>query len=115
MAINKTQLHLVCYDIADPRRLGRVYRLLTSCATPIQYSVFVLSEMPAKLPVLIKDLEEIIDSREDDIRIYSLPWHLRIEKFGRARFPEGITLLQNGLDLIASDTIDRSDETRDKP
>jgi CRISPR-associated protein Cas2 len=103
MAINKHQLHLICYDIADPRRLGRVHRFLTSRAIPLQYSVFLAHMRPADLPQLVIDLEEIIEASEDDVRIYSLPGEPRFERFGRACFPVGIRLLENGLDLIELD------------
>ena len=34
--------YLIGYDIADPKRLQRIYRRMTNYATPIQYSVFIL-------------------------------------------------------------------------
>ncbi|MFQ5660360.1 MAG: CRISPR-associated endonuclease Cas2 [Gammaproteobacteria bacterium] len=99
MSINKRQLHLVCYDIANPRRLGRVHRFLTSRAVPLQYSVFLANIRPADIPRLITELEEIIDPLEDDVRIYPLPGAPKIERFGNACFPEGVRILENGQDL----------------
>ena len=33
---------LIGYDITDPRRLQRVHRVMVDCATPIEYSIFLL-------------------------------------------------------------------------
>ena len=32
---------LVCYDVADPRRLARTYRKMNGFGEPAQYSVFI--------------------------------------------------------------------------
>lgn len=105
MPINNRQLHLICYDIADPRRLARIYRLLTAIAVPLQYSVFLANMRPADIPSLVAELEEIIDTSEDDIRIYPLPGRPRFERIGNVRLPEGIRLMENGQDLIGLDKI----------
>ena len=100
MPINKQQLHLICYDIADPRRLAKVYRRLTAVAMPLQFSVFVAYFRPADIPALLAELEELIDPKADDVRIYPLPGKPRFTRFGNVRFPDGIRLLENGQDLI---------------
>jgi CRISPR-associated protein Cas2 len=100
MPLHEQQLHLICYDIADPRRLARVYRQLTAVALPLQYSVFVAYLRPADVPDLVAQLEEIINLHEDDIRIYPLPGKPQFSRFGNVRFPDGIRLLENGKDLI---------------
>ena len=33
--------YLIGYDIADPKRLQRIYRRMTKYAPPIQYSIFL--------------------------------------------------------------------------
>jgi CRISPR/Cas system-associated endoribonuclease Cas2 len=40
MGLNQIRSWLIAYDIASPRRLVRVYRLLREHAVPVQYSVF---------------------------------------------------------------------------
>ena len=105
MPIHKQQLHLICYDIADPRRLARVYRQLTAIALPLQYSVFAAYLRPADVPDLVTLLEEIINPHEDDIRIYPLPGKPQFTRFGNVRFPDGIRLLENGQDLIGLETM----------
>lgn len=39
MSTGRPVLHLVCYDIRDPKRLLRVHRFLRSQGFPLQYSV----------------------------------------------------------------------------
>ena len=101
MPINQKQLHLICYDIANPRRLGRVHRYLSAIAIPVQYSVFLANIRATEISALITDLEDIIDAREDDVRIYPLPSVPGIERIGATYFPEGIQLLDGKNDLVA--------------
>ena len=37
---------LVCYDVADPRRLARTYRKMNGFGEPAQYSVFICDLSP---------------------------------------------------------------------
>ena len=37
--------YLIGYDIADPKRLQRIHRRMTSYATPIQYSISIKKKM----------------------------------------------------------------------
>lgn len=100
MPRNRVQSYLVCYDIADPRRLGRVHRFLTKEAVPVQYSVFNAALTLFELEMLVDELTALIDLEEDDVRIYPLPAKPRILSLGRGFFPEGITLVERGRELI---------------
>jgi CRISPR-associated protein Cas2 len=100
MAINAPRLHLICYDIANPKRLGRVYRYLTTRATPLQYSVFVANLRRRDLSDIIREVNTRIDLGEDDVRIYPLPQSLRVAALGQSYFPEGTTLIERGIDLL---------------
>lgn len=104
MPRNRLQPFLICYDIADPRRLGRVHRYLAKEAVPVQYSVFTATLSRFGLKKLIEGLVEIIHSGEDDVRIYPLPEKLRILSIGQGFFPEGVTLVERGRELLQSDT-----------
>lgn len=82
--------YLIGYDIADPKRLQRIYRRMTHYATPIQYSVFLFEGTDKLLKACLDDVMAIFQKKEDDLRVYPLPancaqWHL-----GKPSFPEGI-------------------------
>ncbi len=64
--------YLVCYDIADPRRLQRVHRICKHHGIALQYSVFLFEGNRARVDALIAKLKEVIHEVEDDIRIYPL-------------------------------------------
>lgn len=64
--------YLICYDIADPKRLGRVHRICRNYAIPVQYSVFLGELSREQLEQLLSVLEETISSKEDDVRLYPL-------------------------------------------
>ena len=85
-----TRLYLLAYDIADPRRLARIARVVSREALRIQYSVYVAEHSPSQLRDLVAILREAIDPRADDVRIYPLPARLNAVWYGRATWPEGI-------------------------
>lgn len=93
MAVNEARLCVVCYDIADPKRLNRVHRYLRRLAVPVQYSVFTTSLTPKKQQRLMQGLARIIDDREDDVRLYPLPSRLEHLSLGRQWLPGGVMLL----------------------
>lgn len=64
---------LICYDICCPRRLGRIYRALCRQALPIQYSVFLHHGTRHQLQSCLRELVELMDPAQDDIRAYPLP------------------------------------------
>jgi CRISPR-associated protein Cas2 len=65
--------YLVCYDISDPRRLARVFKLMKGKGIHLQYSVFHCSFSWPRLLEIKDKLRLIIDERKDDVRIYPLP------------------------------------------
>ncbi len=48
MSANHAREFIISYDIADPKRLSRIHRMLKRLAMPLQYSVFYarMSAMP---------------------------------------------------------------------
>ena len=64
---------IICYDIACPRRLARIYRQLKKRACPLQYSVFLFTGSDVELQHCLATLQELMDPRHDDIRAYPLP------------------------------------------
>jgi CRISPR-associated endonuclease Cas2 len=81
---------IICYDIAHPRRLGRVFRFLKKCATPLQYSVFLFTGDDRQLDRCLAQAAQLIDPREDDLRAYPLPKRGFKARLGKAALPEGI-------------------------
>lgn len=64
---------LVIYDIADPKRLGRLFKFLKKQGVPVQYSVFLVEASAAKMGSLVVQIAKIIDADADDVRAYRLP------------------------------------------
>jgi len=96
MSNNIKRPHLIAYDIACPRRLYRVHRALTDQGVPLQYSVFLCILNNASRDKLINTLEQYIDKKQDDIRIYPLPLKPWFICYGKGSRPEGHNL--SGLD-----------------
>ena len=96
MALNEPRNWLIAYDIADPRRLGRVHRYVSKQGVALQYSVFVLRMSTAALDALLADVDKLIDPREDDVRVYPLPADPHPIHLGRQVLPEGVILAEAG-------------------
>ncbi len=85
--------YLVCYDIAHPRRLGRVFRMMKGRGIHLQYSVFYCELTRPQLEEIKGKLSALIDPEEDDLRIYPLPMSGRVEAFGQGdRVPAGVSI-----------------------
>ena len=69
MALNAERCWIVAYDIADPKRLGRVYRLMLKRGIPQQRSVFRATMSTIQARRLRDELAVLIDRRADDVRI----------------------------------------------
>lgn len=83
--------YLICYDIADPRRLGKVFRYLKGRAIHLQFSVFFVKLKWNELTELKKSIADMINAKEDDIRIYPLPSKAEIITMGVGdRVPDGV-------------------------
>ena len=61
-------IHLVCYDIANPRRLRRAARLCERFGRRLQDSVFVVDAEPEELQRLMLGLARCIDVAVDSVR-----------------------------------------------
>lgn len=96
MAINAPANWIVAYDIREPRRLSRLHRHLKKVAIPLQYSVFLAHETRTGIEALVKEIEDIIETREDDVRIYRIPKRTELIFVGRKVLPDGILLLDEG-------------------
>ena len=63
---------LVCYDVADPRRLARTYRKMNGFGDPAQYSVFICDLSPKERALLETALTEILNLKEDRVLIVDM-------------------------------------------
>ncbi len=59
--------HLVCYDIADPKRLRKVATICEDFGCRRQYSVFLCRLSATDLVRLRNRLYDVIDHREDQV------------------------------------------------
>lgn len=82
---------LVCYDIADPRRLARVWRAVCEFGVPMQYSVFWARLGSEELKSAMGAVARRINPRADDVRFYPLPENVQITGLGRDVLPLGVT------------------------
>jgi CRISPR-associated protein Cas2 len=73
MSQNATASYLVTYDIADPRRLGRLFRFLKKQGLPVQYSVFLVDASATQMGTLMVKIAKMIHPDADDVRAYRLP------------------------------------------
>jgi CRISPR-associated protein Cas2 len=83
---------LVCYDIAEPRRLARVGRAAREFGVPLQYSVFWARLDGIGLVGALGAIATRIDPRADDVRFYPLPENVQITGLGRDVVPIGVDL-----------------------
>jgi len=67
--------YLVCYDVADPKRLRRVHRSVRDWGVPVQRSVFEAELNPTQLAQLMAQLTTLIDATQDNIIVYRLGSH----------------------------------------
>lgn len=65
-------LYLVTYDISDPRRLRRVFRILEGYGEWVQLSVFQCRLSPRRHQRLRAELENEIRQHEDHVLIFRL-------------------------------------------
>ena len=85
--------YLVCYDISNPRRLAKVFKLIKNRGIHLQYSVFHCTLTWPGLLDLKERLSWIIDEREDDVRVYPLPSEEKVIVMGCGdRVPGGVEI-----------------------
>ena len=70
---------LICYDIADSKRLTKIAKNLENVSIRIQKSIFYYMEATAKdIEQIVSIIEEIINKDEDDVRVYKVDKNLSI-------------------------------------
>ncbi len=102
MPISNPRQFLICYDIADPKRLGRVHRYLSARAFPVQYSVFSARVTGHCVDTMLQDLSGVIHPRQDDVRVYTLSDQSRHANLGQQILPSGVALIEQSQGLLDS-------------
>ena len=69
---NRRQWVVVTYDIPDDRRRTKVMKALAGYGRWVQYSVFECELRPADVERMKGRLRQLIDKKQDDVRIYPL-------------------------------------------
>ncbi|WP_009963684.1 MULTISPECIES: CRISPR-associated endonuclease Cas2 [Verrucomicrobium] len=64
--------YLVCYDIADDKRLRKVFKVCKNHGTHLQYSVFECDLNPRERTRLERELRDVIKHDEDQVLFVSL-------------------------------------------
>ncbi|HOI96559.1 MAG TPA: CRISPR-associated endonuclease Cas2 [Syntrophobacter fumaroxidans] len=64
--------HLVCYDIRDPKRWYKAYRILKGCGEHLQYSIFRVQMNRTRLEAMRWELSKVLKDEEDDLMIVRL-------------------------------------------
>ena len=80
-----TKNYLISYDIANPKRLQKIHRLISRQALRLQYSVYHIQCNKIQLNRLIQDIENRIHPKEDDVRIYPISSCQQIEWFNQPK------------------------------
>jgi CRISPR-associated protein Cas2 len=83
---------LICYDIANPKRLGRVHRRAVKHAAFVQYSVYYLIGAKSDLDAMLGDIQDVIDDDQDDVRAYTVEPLSDAIRVGACWLPEDIFL-----------------------
>lgn len=66
-----TLWYLIAYDIREPKRWRRAYKILKGYGRPLQYSLFRCKLGPAEVERLRWELESVLES-EDDLMFIGL-------------------------------------------
>jgi CRISPR-associated protein Cas2 len=92
MGLNTAVDWIVCYDMADRKRLARVFKLLKANGLPLQRSVFLVHVSSAGMAQLQAQLNSLINPQQDDVRVYRLPQGGYRVVLGNSLIPQGMLL-----------------------
>ena len=68
----KHMLHLVAYDISNPRRLRHVAQTCEDFGVRVEYSLFECDLPPDRFSMLWDELNQLIDPDEDSLLAYRI-------------------------------------------
>ncbi len=84
MAMKGVRGYLICYDIANERRLAHLHHFISRHAVMVQYSVYYLETTEANLADIVDGIRQRIAAHADDVRIYPLPSSVQVKFLGNA-------------------------------
>lgn len=64
--------YIVSYDIKDPKRLYRIHKKLRGYGDSLQYSVFLCELSAKEKMIMISELLEIINIKEDNLLLFDI-------------------------------------------
>ncbi|OYW72314.1 MAG: CRISPR-associated endonuclease Cas2 [Verrucomicrobia bacterium 12-59-8] len=70
--VSSRHTYLVCYDIANDRRLKKVFKVCKNHGTHLQFSVFECDLNPRELVQFQRELKTLIKQDEDQVLFVSL-------------------------------------------
>ena len=65
-------VYLVCYDVADDKRLRKTYKKMRGFGDPLQYSVFRCELSPTEKHIMQEALWEILNWAHDRVMVVEL-------------------------------------------
>lgn len=86
-AMSHRDLHLACYDVAEPRRLTAALKLARRYATGGQKSAHELFLTPAERDKLVADMRALLDLSTDRFLMLRLDPRSRVHTLGKAVQP----------------------------
>ena len=92
MAMNAPTDWLVCYDMADRKRLAQVFKLLKAHGIPLQRSVFQVHASSIAMEQLMAQISRLIQPDEDDVRAYRIPADSHKVWLGQSLIPQGMLI-----------------------
>lgn len=63
---------MVCYDVADPKRLRHTHSKMLGYGDPVQFSVFECELSRKEIAIMRSDLADILNMSEDRVLIADL-------------------------------------------
>ena len=92
--------YLVCYDIADPKRLRRVYKVMTGYGRPWQLSVFFCALKELDLARLEADLRKEMRPTADQVIIVDLGADQKSVRAGLTVLGLPLPALESGMMVV---------------
>lgn len=66
------KVYLICYDVADDKRLRKTHKTLSGVGDPLQYSIFRCELSPMELQQLKATLWDLLNWAEDRVMLVNL-------------------------------------------